>query len=257
MAKAPVGVLLLHGLTSHLDCIDPVVPVLEKYNLPHRMPVLRGHMTKPEDLIGVTETDWIEDGQNALDDLLQECDRVLPVALSMGSLVALNLALNNPGKLQALVAIAPALKLKSKLSSFAPLIARVQKFYTFKPDPKGYFDQEQARTTRNYPGLPTSALVEFIRMGARLRNPALLSQVKIPTLVLAAVHDRTIDPNMPLFLYNNLGSRDKKLIWFDHTGHEMLRDAQRDEVVAAVEKFVVAHMGVEGTVVDKAFKATG
>ena len=252
MAKAPVGVLLLHGLTSHLDCIDPVVPILEKHGLPYRMPVLRGHMTKPEDLTGVRQEDWIEDGQKALDELLQECDKVLPVALSMGSLVALNLALKNPGKLAGLVAIAPALKLKSKLSPFAPVIARFQKHYTFKPDPKGYSDQEQARTTRNYPGLPTSALVEFIRMGARLRNPALLSQVKIPALVLAAVHDRTIDPNAALFLYDNLGSQDKRLIWFDHSGHEMLRDAQRGEVLEAIEEFVVAHAGS-----GKTGKATG
>lgn len=247
MAKAPVGVLLLHGLTSHLDCIDPVVPVLEKLGLPYRMPVLRGHMTKPADLTGVRQEDWIEDGQKALDDLLQECDQVLPVALSMGSLVALNLALNNPGKLAGLVAIAPALKLKSKLSGLAPVIARFQKQYTFKADPKGYFDKEQASTTRNYPGLPTSALVEFIRMGARLRNPALLSQVKIPALVLATVHDRTIDPNSALFLYNNLGSQDKRLIWFDRSGHEMLRDAQRGEVVAAIEEFLVAHTGIGKT----------
>ncbi len=243
MAKDPVGVLLLHGLTSHLDCIDPVAPILEKLGLPYRMPVLRGHMTKPEDLTGVRQEDWIEDGQKALDDLLQECDKVLPVALSMGSLVALNLVLKNPGKFEGLIAIAPALKLKSKLSPFAPAIARFQKNYTFKPDPKGYFDQEQARTTRNYPGLPTSALVEFIRMGARLRNPALLSRVKVPALVLAAVHDRTIDPGAALFLYNNLGSQDKRIIWFDRSGHEMLRDAQRGEVLEAIEEFLVAHTG--------------
>ncbi|MBN9388673.1 MAG: alpha/beta fold hydrolase [Chloroflexi bacterium] len=256
MAKAPVGVLLLHGLTSHLDCIDPVVPILEKHGLPYRMPVLRGHMTKPEDLDGVKWQEWVEDGQKALDDLLQECDKVLPVALSMGSLVALNLALNNPGKLEGLVAIAPALKLKTRLAPFIPVIARFQKFYTYKYDPKGYFDQEQARTTRNYPGLPTSALVEFVRMGQHLRNPALLAKIKIPTLVIATVHDRTIDPRTALFLYNNLGSADKKLIWFDRSGHEMLRDAQRGEVVTAIEAFVVSHTGVAPTEVAHS-EATG
>jgi carboxylesterase len=243
MAKAPVGVLLLHGLTSHLDCIDPVVPRLEKHNIPYRLPVLRGHMTKPADLTGVKWQDWVEDGKQSMNDLLQECDMVLPVALSMGSLVALNLALDYPTKIQGLVAIAPALRLKSKLSPLVPLIAKFQKQYQFKPDPKGYFDQEQARTTRNYPGLPTAALVEFVKMGTRLRNRTLLSKVTVPTLVLAAVHDRTIEPQSALFLYENLGSQDKKLVWFDHSGHEMLRDAQREEVLDAIEEFVVAHAG--------------
>jgi carboxylesterase len=245
MAKAPVGVLLLHGLTSHINCIDPVVPLLEKHKLPYRMPVLRGHMTKPADLAGVKWQDWVEDGQKALDELLQECDKVLPVALSMGSLVALNLTLNNPTKIEALVCIAPALKLKSRLSPLVPVIARFQKEYQFKPDPKGFFDPEQARTSRNYPGLPTSALVEFVRMGARLRNRALLSKITVPTLILAALHDRTIDARAALFLEQALGSQDKKLVWFDHSGHEMLRDAQRQEVLAAIEDFVVAHAGVK------------
>jgi carboxylesterase len=247
MTKAPVGVLLLHGLTSHLDCIDPVAPLLEKHNIPYRIPVLRGHMTKPSDLAGVKWQDWVEDGQTALDNLLLECDKVLPVALSMGCLVALNLALDNPAKIQGLVTIAPALKLKSKMSPLVPVIARFQKDLRFKPDPKGYFDPEQARTSRNYPGLPSSALVEFVRMGARLRNWTLLSKITVPALVLATVHDRTIDPRSALFLYQALGSRDKRLVWFDRSGHEMLRDAQRQEVLDTIEEFVVAHAGVTAT----------
>jgi carboxylesterase len=245
MAKAPVGVLLLHGLTSHLDCIDPVVPLLEKYKLPYRMPVLRGHMTKPSDLAGVKWQDWVEDGQKALEDLLQECDKVLPVALSMGSLVALNLALNNPTKIQALVCIAPALQLKSRLSPLVPVMAHVQKEYKFKFDPRGYFDLEQARTSRNYPSLPTSALAEFVRMGARLRNRDLLAKITVPALVLATIHDRTIAARSAYFLHEALGSRDKKLVWFDRSGHEMLRDAQRQQVLDAIETFVVAHAGVK------------
>jgi esterase/lipase len=49
-----LGALILHGLTSSLDCVNGLVPYMERNGIPYRMPVLRGHMTKAEDLIGVT-----------------------------------------------------------------------------------------------------------------------------------------------------------------------------------------------------------
>ncbi len=244
MAKAPFGVLLLHGFTSHINCIDPVVPRLEKHNLPYRMPSLRGHGTKPEDLTGVKWQDWVEDGQRALDDLLTECEKVVPVALSMGSLVGMELTRNNPDKIAALVVIAPALKSKSKLSVLAPLIARVQKTYTFKEDPQGFFDPEAARTNQNYNGIPTSSVVEFLKFSAYSRNPAHLSKISAPLLILGSTQDRTIDPKIFQFMYDTVSSQSKQLTWFDKTGHEMLRDAQKEEVLDAIEAFVVKQVEV-------------
>ncbi|HEX2915660.1 MAG TPA: alpha/beta fold hydrolase [Chloroflexia bacterium] len=238
MAKSPVGVLLLHGLSSHINCIDPVVPRLQKLGIPYRMPVLRGHGTQPSDLIGVKWQDWVEDGQKALDDLLQECEKAIIVGLSMGGVVALNLTANNQSRVEGLVCIAPALKLKSKLSALAPLIALVQKTLVFKPDPLGYFDQEAAKTSLNYPEVPTSVVVELIKFGKLTARPEFLSRIKVPTLILQTSQDRTVDPSMAQHLHDNLGSADRRLIWFHRSGHEMLRDAQREEILDEIEKFV-------------------
>src|SRR5215218_9616244 len=84
-----VGVLLLHGLTSSLATVSGLVPHLEAAELPHAMPTLRGHGTKPEDLRGVTWHGWYEDAERALDELLARCDRVVVMGLSMGGVVAL------------------------------------------------------------------------------------------------------------------------------------------------------------------------
>src|SRR4051812_33106803 len=105
MAKAPLGVLLLHGFTSHINTIDPVVPRLEKLHMPYRLPMLRGHGGKSSDLEGVKWQDWVEDGQKAFDNLLNECEKVIPVALSMGSMVAFELIRKQPDKVAALVTL--------------------------------------------------------------------------------------------------------------------------------------------------------
>ena len=245
MAKNAFGVLLLHGLSSHISCIDPVVPRLEKYGLPYRMPILRGHGGQPSDLQGVVWQDWLADGQAAFDDLLTECEQIVIVSLSMGSLVGLNLTLANQDKVAGLVCIAPALKMRSKLTPLAPLIARYQPVYRSKFDPKSYFDLEQAKTSQNYNELPASAVLQFLAFIKHTRRHERLAQIHVPSLILQSTKDRTVDPAIAQYLLDALDSHDKKLVWFHGSGHEMLRDAQREQVLDEIEKFVVRIAGVE------------
>lgn len=238
MAKAPLGVLLLHGLSSHINCIDPVVPRLVKHGIPYRMPFLRGHGTKPEDLYGVRYTDWLTDGHKAFYELTAECEKVVIVALSMGALVGINVTLAHQEKVAGLVCIAPALRYKSKAGELAPLIALFQKELKLNVADE-YFDKEQIKSNANYPWIPSSAAVELLNFQKYTRKPERLQQLKTPLLVLETRHDKTIDPQVAQFLLDSAGSRDKKLIWFDKCGHEMLRDAEREQVLDRIEEFVL------------------
>ncbi len=111
MAEKKLGCLILHGLTSSLDCVNGLVPYMERNGIPYRMPILRGHGTKQEDLIGVTWRDWYADGEAALLDLCKEVDKAVVVGLSMGGLVGLQLAMEHPDKVDSFVGVAAALRL--------------------------------------------------------------------------------------------------------------------------------------------------
>lgn len=237
-AKKPLGCLLLHGFSSHINCIDPVVPRLQKLELPYRMPLLRGHGTKSTDLEGVVWKDWLEDGEKAMLDLLNECEKVVPVALSMGGLVALNLTIKHQEKIAGVSCLVPALKVTSPLAALAPLIARVQKVHKFKYDPKGYYDPELAKSNQNYGEVPTASVVEFLNFGKQTYRAALVSQIKVPIQIISTTNDRTIDHHTAQWLYDNVSSSDKRLDWFHRSGHEMLRDAEREEVLDVIEEFL-------------------
>ena len=58
-----LGVLLLHGFTSALSCVDGILPSFDAMHIPYEMPVLRGHNATPEALKGVKAEDWYEDAQ--------------------------------------------------------------------------------------------------------------------------------------------------------------------------------------------------
>jgi carboxylesterase len=236
--KKPLGCLLLHGFTSHVNCIDPVEPRVKKLGLPYRTPILRGHGTKPADLEGVKWQDWVEDGEKALLDLLNECEKVVIVALSMGSLVGMQLTLKYQPKIAGLVCIAPALKVKSPLAAFAPLIARYQKTHRFKFDPKGYYDIELAKTSQNYQEVPSASVIEFLKFGKLNYSPAVSTRITVPIQIISSTNDRTIDHRTAQWLYNTVSSKDKNIAWFYRSGHEMLRDAEREEVLDVIEEFV-------------------
>ncbi len=237
--KKPIGVLLLHGFTSHISCIDPVEPRVQKLNLPYRMPLLRGHGTQSADLEGVTWQNWVEDGEKALQELLNEAEKVVLVGLSMGCLVALQLAVRYPEKIAGIVCVAPALKVRSKLAVLAPFIARFQKTHHARLSPKSYFDPEAMRTNQNYMQTPSQSVVEFLKFAKATYDPNFVSQITAPIQIIATTRDLTIDHRTAQWLYDNVSSKDKQLEWYHRSGHEMLRDAEKEQVLDVIEAFLV------------------
>ena len=70
MSKKPYGVLIVHGFTSSLDCVNGLEPPIQALGLPTRMPVLRGHCAEsPDALCGVT---WPE--------MFRDCERDAAIA---------------------------------------------------------------------------------------------------------------------------------------------------------------------------------
>jgi len=203
------------------------------------MPYLRGHGTKPEDLVGVKWQDWYADAEKALKDLLNEVDKVIIIALSMGSLPGMDLTIAYQDKIAGIVTLVSALRLASPLEPLIPLIALIQKKVVFKDVPADWYDQEQLKTNQNYKWIPSSAVLEMVRYYKQMRKPEMVGQIKVPALIISTTRDHTIDPRTSQWLFDNLGSSDKTMKWFHKTSHEMLRDGEREQVLDEIEAFVV------------------
>jgi carboxylesterase len=232
--KKPVGVLILHGFTSHVACVSDLRFAAQELGLPYRVPVLRGHGGQWEDLTGVTAEDWYEDAENTMLDLLTECQKVVVVGLSMGGLVAIDLAVRHRHKVAGLVTIAAALKFKDPLAALTPAVAKVVASWK---SPNAYQDQELARQrNKNYPKFPTQAFVQLYDYAGTISNR--LSFVHAPTLVLGARKDQIVSPKAAETIFKRIPSKDKRLVWFDETGHEMLLDLEAEKVKATVASYL-------------------
>ncbi len=229
---AALGCLILHGFTSSLDTVRALVPVCERLGLPYRMPVLRGHGTRPADLRGVTWQDWYDDAHSTLRNLCTEVDRVVLCGLSMGGLVALHLAANVPEQVAGVITIAAALEIADPLVRLAPLGARLGLSIPSNPA-QSFADPTLVARSTNYRRFPLDALVSLYRYGPVVQR--LLPQVQAPLLVIHSRNDQTIKPRSATIIYERAGSVDKQLRWFDTCRHQMLQDCEADAVVATIE----------------------
>ncbi len=242
MTKQPLGVLVIHGFTSSLDCVSGVEAALRALGLPTRMPVLRGHGAESaEALRGVTWPDWVSDAEDALQNLLTEVERVIVFGHSMGGLVTLTLAAERADVIDSIVVAAAAVQFTSPFAPghpfyfLAPLIGlfrdRVDK-------PPAYADPELAQYNTNYPWAPSDAVLSLLAFSKRTRQR--LPEVRVPALIMQSRKDATVAPESAEIIYRNISTppAQKRIVWFEKSGHEMFRDCEREATIQTVVTYV-------------------
>lgn len=227
--KKPLGVLLLHGFTGSLDTVRGLVPTLERLQLPYRMPVLRGHGTRYEDLAEVVAADWYQDAETALNDLLTEVEQVVVVGLSMGGLVTLNLAMEHGDRLAGIVVVAPFLRCADPLAHLTPLLKLVAPYW---PSPNSFADAELAKACTNYAKFPTRTFSHLLNYANVIERR--LGEVRVPTLVLHSRKDTIAAPIGAKIIEERIASKQKRVVWFERSGHEMLQDLEAAEVIRVI-----------------------
>ncbi|WP_018111192.1 alpha/beta hydrolase [Thermus igniterrae] len=220
--------LLLHGFTSHpILTLGPLPGVLREAGFSVRQPALPGHGTRPEDLLGVRWQDWLETAREAYRELPEPRG---VVGLSMGALLAAHLAAESPTA--ALVALAPAMALKSPLAPLAPLLAPLIPRF---PGPDSIRDPSLKRQNPNYPYFPTRAVLELLAL--MRRTPGVLPRVQAPALVVAAGQDGVVKGEERYHAL--LGSTRKDYLVFPQSGHDLLLDRDRQAVAEAVRDWLI------------------
>ena len=247
MFKKPFGVLILHGFTSSIECVSEIEPPMKALGLPTRMPVLRGHGAEsPETLRGVKHEDWLADGEAALLDLLKEADKAIIIGLSMGGLVTLDLAAKYPEKIDSIVLAAAAVQLANPLapnrplSFLRPVINLLFKKWTVPPVRA---DESLLQYDNNYPWAPMDAIDQLLEyMGESQKN---LARVHTPALILQGRKDITVVPEAAEMIYDGIATpkKDKKILWYEVTSHEMFRDCEREQIIKDIEMYVKGRIG--------------
>jgi carboxylesterase len=196
------------------------------------MPLLRGHgCDSPQALCGVTWSDWLEDASTALVELRGRAGSVIVLGHSMGALLALLLAAEQPEGIDSLVLAATPIQLASPMAPgrplevLTPLLGRLLRRW---PLPRDYADQALAASDTGYPWVPMEALLSFLQLSVVVRRR--LVEVHQPVLILHSRADRVVTPAAADLLASGLRTPKDQvhMAWFERSGHELFLDGEQE-----------------------------
>lgn len=225
----PLGVLLLHGFTSSAKTVDGLTPYLTRFGLPYARPILKGHGETPAALKGVTHTDWMRDAEAALLSLLTSCHQAVIVGLSMGGLLAIELGIRHRKRVRGVVLVAPALRFANPLAPFAHYLQHLLPYF---PSPSSFHDRQCKKEGGNYSYFPVDAFVSLYELSKIIEQK--LPQFDRPLVILQHRAKQSTDPKGAEIIYQKVASAQKSLLWFEHSGHEMMQDLEKEEVFKTI-----------------------
>ncbi|MHA2335426.1 MAG: alpha/beta hydrolase, partial [Candidatus Hodarchaeales archaeon] len=171
------GCLLIHGFTASPTEMKPLGEYLKSHTDWDILGIrLAGHGTSPEDMAKTTYFQWIESAKEGYRRLKERNKDIYVAGLSMGSLLTTLLTSNE--EITGIALLSPPFKLKSKLTSLAPILKHLLPYKRKDPSSITYL---QKHDLISYSMYPTSAVVELNKLIKIVR-------AKIPeimTLVIA------------------------------------------------------------------------
>ena len=64
-----------------------------------------------------------------------------------------------------------------------------------------------------------------------------MKKITAPCIILQSKIEHTVEPRSAQYIYDNISSEKKKLVWFEKSGHILTLDVEREEVFKEISKF--------------------
>jgi len=178
-------------------------------------PLLPGHGTSPEDLNQQTWRNWVE----AVIDVYRKCKVEHEVIFiggeSMGGVITCYLAAMLP-EIKGIMLYAPAIKVDHlAYSKYIRFFKKVIPKKNIVETPK-----KDVFPWQGYKVNPTRAAYQMYLLQKITTNN--LKKIKQPVIIFQGKFDRTISPEGPKLIYNNINSTNKEFVLLENSGHCVL-----------------------------------
>lgn len=238
-ADARTAALCLHGLTGTPYEVRSLGEALAARGVRALGPVLPGHNDTPEALAAVPHEAWLEAARTQLRALRERHERVALVGLSMGGLVSLALAAEEP--VDAVAVVGVPLRFRHPAARLVPLLK-----YLVRQLPKRAGSDIQLESARrrhpSYPSMPLAAVHELMQLQRRVQDA--LGSITAPLLVAHGAKDGTADPRDAGDIHRGVASSERELMICESSGHIVTVDHDAATLARAVADFVERHTGV-------------
>jgi carboxylesterase len=240
-AGGPAGCLLIHGFTGSPAEVRPMGEHLTRCGFTVSAPLLAGHGTTPKDLAQARWQDWFASVEEGYRTLREACDEVFVAGFSLGSLLAVHLAVHH--QVSGVILLSPGFWLRDRRAALVPLFRRLVEWVPkdLDADKADLADHSALELVWSYDVLSTSALHQSLLLQRIARDE--LRCVLQPTLVIHAVRDRSIAAHSGPRTYEGLPSEDKEMLELHESGHLVVLDSERDVVFQRVSEWMQTRTG--------------
>lgn len=224
------AVLLIHGYTGTPSEMLPLGRYLNELGYTVLCRRLPGHGTSVGDLERTTADDWYAAAKDACEGLLGRYEDVYVAGLSMGGLLAIKLAALLPVKKAAFISTPIFVQDKR-----AQLLGILRFFIHYLPKRKKNY-HELDKYCISYDRMPTKPLTSLFALLQECKQK-FLGRITIPCLILQSQIEHTVKPKSAQYIYDNLRTALKKLVWFKHSGHILTLDVEHEQVFHELASF--------------------
>lgn len=254
IGNGAVAVLLIHGLTGTPAELRRVAQGLAKRGCTVFVPTLAGHCGDNADLRATRWSDWLASAQRAFDGICALYAQVFVGGLSMGSLLSMYLAAQNPGKVSGLLLYSTTLRYDgwnmTRLAPLSPWLMRIPfgvhlcKFvekspYGIKnPRLRAIIEKQMLAGESDSAGLLMMSGVsvrELHRLIAKVKQS--LPGMTTPALVLHSREDDITSPWNADYIERRSGGPVTKIL-LDNCYHMITVDLEYPRVIALSAEFI-------------------
>ena len=241
--KAEKGCLVIHGLTGTPVTMQPVIDELVGAGFVVNAPLLPGHGTSVQDLEKRNWQEWWLAVVEAYNDLQGEVKKVSCVGISLGSLLALKLAIEMKWGVRAVVAMGTPLVLDPLIEYLAyPLVkySPVRWFYKYSmkdwemsvadPDGRDFYMRN------SYDRLPIHSVFEIIKMKKIIRSR--MNEITSPVFIAHGREDKVAPFKNVNILKQSLNSNMVESLVLERSRHVISLDNDKEKVAKATVDFL-------------------
>lgn len=224
------GVMLVHGFTGSPSHMRTLGAFLNKGGFTVLCPRIYGHGTSVKDLASTNYNHWyssVEDGYHLLKAM---CRNVSVVGLSMGGLLALKLAAEYP--ITKVVTVNTPIFIADKRLSLLPIY---RLFMNYVPKKRRKVNVDPVYNV-SYDYTPLNSLSSLIALIKHVST--LLPDVSTKSLILQSLNELSVQPRSAEYIFERLGTHDKRLIWLNLASHLVTIDAGCQQVFSYIGEFM-------------------
>ncbi|WKA55964.1 alpha/beta hydrolase [Planococcus shixiaomingii] len=229
--SGPRAVLLLHGFTGNSADVRMLGRFLEKHGYTSLAPHYAGHGVEPEKLLGTGPADWWKDAEAAFQQLKNEGYEEIAIAgLSLGGVFTLKLGYTFPVK--GLITMCAPMYMKTTNLMYEGVLKYAREYKKYEGKDQAVIEEEM----KKFQETPMESLDDLRKLIADVR--AHVDHVYAPLFVVQGSLDDVINPDSANVIYEEAESFDKKIKWYEKSGHVITLDQEKSQLHHDVLEFL-------------------